>query len=52
VEGGNDLQLWKVVVNTLNKQPRTGDKGWFSFHKKLGCYENYEKASNFDGFFG
>jgi hypothetical protein len=23
----NDLQLWKVAANTLNKQSRTADKG-------------------------
>jgi hypothetical protein len=23
------LQLWRVATNTLNKQPRTNDKGWF-----------------------
>ena len=26
----NDLQIWKVAANILNKQSRTADKGWFS----------------------
>jgi hypothetical protein len=25
-----DLQIWRVAVNILNKQLRTGDKGWSS----------------------
>jgi hypothetical protein len=24
----NDLQVWRVAVNKLNKQPWTNDKGW------------------------
>jgi hypothetical protein len=27
---GDDIQIWKVVVNTLNKQLRTANKGWAS----------------------
>jgi hypothetical protein len=27
VEGEHDLQIWRVVVNILNKQLRTADKG-------------------------
>jgi len=27
-DGENDLQVWTVAANTLNKQLRTGDKGW------------------------
>jgi hypothetical protein len=26
----NGLQLWKLAVNILNKQPRTDNKGWSS----------------------
>jgi hypothetical protein len=26
---GNNLQLWRVAVNILNKQPRTADDWWF-----------------------
>ena len=26
----NDLQLWRVAANILNKQSRTADKGWSS----------------------
>jgi len=33
-DGENDLQVWRVAANTLNKQLRTGDKVW-STH--LGC---------------
>jgi hypothetical protein len=29
-DGGNGLQLWKVVENTLNKQLRRANKGWSS----------------------
>jgi hypothetical protein len=27
---GDDLQLWSLAGNILNKQPRTNDKGWSS----------------------
>jgi hypothetical protein len=27
---GMRLQMWSVAANTLNKQSRTADKGWFS----------------------
>jgi hypothetical protein len=44
VDGEKGLQLWRVAVNALNKQPRTAERGdppaW-----KLG-------ASDLDGFFG
>jgi len=29
-DGGDCLQLWRVVANLLNKQSRTVDKGWSS----------------------
>jgi hypothetical protein len=29
-DGGGGLQIWRVAVNILNKQPRTADKGWCS----------------------
>jgi hypothetical protein len=29
VAGGNGLQIWMVPANTLNKQPRTANKGCF-----------------------
>jgi hypothetical protein len=25
---GDGLQIWRVVANILNKQSRTGDRGW------------------------
>jgi hypothetical protein len=28
--GGDGLQVWRVAANILNKQLRTGDKGWSS----------------------
>jgi hypothetical protein len=30
VDGGDDLQIWRVAANILNKQSRTADKGWYS----------------------
>jgi hypothetical protein len=27
-DGGEGLQIWRVVANILNKQSRTADKGW------------------------
>lgn len=30
VGGGNDLQMWRVSADILNKQSRTTDKGWSS----------------------
>jgi hypothetical protein len=30
VDGGNGLQLQRLATNTMNKQPRTTDKGWSS----------------------
>jgi hypothetical protein len=30
VNGGYGLQIWRVVVNILNKQLWTADKGWSS----------------------
>jgi hypothetical protein len=34
----NGLQIWTVTANTLNKQPRTTDKGWyFSLGVGLGA---------------
>jgi hypothetical protein len=27
VDGGDDLQVWKVAVNVLDKQSQTADKG-------------------------
>jgi hypothetical protein len=41
-DGGDGLQIWKVAVNTLNKQSRTADKGW-SF--SLGTGRGAKKSS-------
>jgi hypothetical protein len=30
LDGGNDLQIWKLAANSLNKQPWTADRGWSS----------------------
>jgi hypothetical protein len=49
-DGGDGLELWRVAVNILNKQPHTNNKGWSSIlgfgvglttpHcKKQACYE-------------
>jgi len=29
-DGGDGLQMWKIVANILNKQSRTDGKGWSS----------------------
>jgi hypothetical protein len=29
-DGGEDLQIWRVAMNILNKQLLTVDKGWSS----------------------
>jgi hypothetical protein len=29
-DGGDNLQIWRVVAKILNKQSRTADKGWSS----------------------
>jgi hypothetical protein len=29
-DGGDDLQIWMISANILNKQPQTADKGWSS----------------------
>jgi hypothetical protein len=29
-DGGDGLQIWRVVANILNKQSQTADKGWSS----------------------
>jgi hypothetical protein len=58
----NDLQLWKVAVNILNKQQQINDKGWSpslglgvgltTLHsKKYICYEKPTRVSDLDGFF-
>jgi hypothetical protein len=28
VDGGNDLQIWRVIANILKKQLQTAGKGW------------------------
>jgi hypothetical protein len=30
MDGGDDIQMWKVAASILNKQFGTADKGWFS----------------------
>jgi hypothetical protein len=63
VDGRHGLQQLKVATNTLNKQPRIADKEWsssmgfecgannLSHCKTYDCYENSERASDFDEFF-
>jgi hypothetical protein len=57
------LQLWTVAANTLNKEPRTNDKGESSrlevgrvvkiiYSKRLACYEQFTRTSDLGGFFG
>jgi len=38
-DGGDGLQIWRVAVNTLNKQSRAADKGWF-------CRLEFERGAN------
>jgi hypothetical protein len=60
--GGDDLQIWRVAANTLNKQSRTSGKGCFSnlglgqgvnnpFPKNLTFYKMLHRGSNLDRFF-
>jgi hypothetical protein len=62
-DGRDDLQLWRLAANILNKQPRTNARGsppaWglrvrltTPHRKKQICYEMLQKASDLDGFFG
>jgi hypothetical protein len=57
VDGGDGLQIWKVVANILNKQTHTADKGLSSSRgvvrggnnsspqkKKLACYKSTTKS--------
>jgi hypothetical protein len=62
-DGGEDLQLWRVAANILNKQSRTADNGWPSsledgrgittpHRKKETSYEMLQRASELGGYFG
>jgi hypothetical protein len=59
-DGGDDLQILRIVANILNKQSRTADKGWSSSFgvgrganntspQKKACYEMSQRASDLDG---
>jgi hypothetical protein len=37
--GGDCLQRWRVAADTLNKQSRTGERGW-SFSLRVGRLAN------------
>jgi hypothetical protein len=30
MDGGDDLQIWRIGANILDKQSQTADKGWSS----------------------
>lgn len=50
VNGGVGLQMWRVVVNFLNKQSQTADKGWsYSVEGCMvgACYEMLHRALDF-----
>jgi hypothetical protein len=55
-DGGEDLQIWRVAVNMLNKQSQTTNKGWSSglevglttHCKNLACYEIHESSLDLD----
>jgi hypothetical protein len=42
-DGGNGLQIWKIVANILNKQSPTADKGWSS---RSGVGDNNSPLKN------
>jgi hypothetical protein len=54
----NDLQLWRLAENIMNKQPRIYNKGWSSsllgvglttpHRKKETCYKNFQRASDLE----
>jgi hypothetical protein len=60
-EGGDNLHIWRVIANILNKESCTANKGWSSsmlgldkglttpHHKKPACYEMLHRASELDG---
>jgi hypothetical protein len=63
MDGGHDLQIWKVAANILSKQSQTADKEWPSSLevrrganksqlKEFVCYEVSQRVSDLDGFFG
>jgi len=39
VDGEEDLQVWRVAANMLNKQSQTANKGWSS-SLGVGCGAN------------
>jgi len=41
-DGGDGLQIWKVAVNTFNKQSRTAAKWWSS---RLGVRQEAKNSS-------
>jgi hypothetical protein len=63
-DGGDEIQMWRVDANILNRQSRTAEKGWssslgvgcrannFPPCKKLSFYEMLHRASDLDGSFG
>jgi hypothetical protein len=59
VVDGEDLQIWRVAVNTLYKQSAVGGRqslvvvwGLRTSHKKPECYEMLHSAVDWDGLFG
>jgi len=58
-DGGEGLQVWRVVANIFNKQSLTADKRWSSslgvgrgattpHRKKVICCEMFQSASDLD----
>jgi hypothetical protein len=39
-DGGDDLQIWRVSANILNKQSQTADKRWY-FRLGVGRRANF-----------
>jgi hypothetical protein len=60
-DGGENLWMWRVAANILNKQLQTADKGWSSSLgvgcganncKKKAWYKMPQRALELDRFFG
>jgi hypothetical protein len=58
---GDGHQTWRVAANTVKKQSRRADKGWFSIlgigrgannlPNKISVLQKSQEASYLDGFF-
>jgi hypothetical protein len=56
-DGEDGLQMWRVAMNILNKQPTVGDSSvWWVGGRLIAPYPTrykmLQRASDLDGFFG